>query len=381
MRRRAARALGLAAPLALAAALGSAGSASAQVAREARDGPTQGRGEAAVERTVEPLSVRAVFSVDRAVVPIVDDVRAVLAVEAPPWILVTFPRVVGEIGAFRLMREEKAGPFPVPSERGERLVRNERRYRLDPTEAGEMEIRAVTLNLLDGRTVPSIACVYLNECRGADPGDARAAATEFLRIGPLPVEVTSVLPPDADFTKPKGILGPVPLPPPPPAPFDWGPLLAAGAAAFALAAAAFALFRLRRRGGRARSPAMAAAHAMALDALRRLDASGLDTPEKVAAFYTRVSAILRHYLDWRFGLRAPERTTEEVLREAAAGRATAGHGAVLGAFLGLCDRVKFARHRPGPGAPAAALASAVGFVRETADAAALAPAARAAEVR
>ena len=351
--------------------------AAAQVAREARDGPTTDPGAVSVEKTLGP--VRVAFSVDRDTVPVVDTVKAVLAVEAPPWILVSFPRVVGEIGGFRLLREEKAGPFTVAGG-GDRLVRNERRYFLDPEEAGAVEIRALTLNILDGREVPSIACVYLNECRTAAPVTDRAAATDFLRIGPLPVEVTSVLPPDADFTEPKDILGPVPLPPPPPSPLPWREILAAAAAAVLAAAAGVLLWRRRGRIGAARAAPMESAHAMALAALARLDASGLDTQEKLDAFYVRVSRVLRRYLDWRFGLRAAERTTEEALREAAAREEIAGHGGALRAFLGACDRVKFARHRPGAEEPAAALANAAGFVRDTADPAARVPAARAAEI-
>ena len=360
--------------LALAAAPDAAFS---QVAREARDGPTLDTGAVFVEEARGP--VRVTFSADRDEVPIVDRVKAVLAVEAPPWFLVSFPRVVGEIGSFRLLREEKAGPFTMPGG-GERIIRNERRYYLDPTEAGETEIRALTLNVLDGRTVPSIACVYLNECRTAAPLPNRAAATDFVRIGPLPLEVTSVLPPDADFTDPKDILGPVPLPPPPPAPVPWRAILAAAAAAALLAAAGFGIWRLRRRGGAAAAVPMAAAHALALAALGGLDAGRLDTPEKVDLFYVRVSRVLRRYLDWRFGLRAAQRTTEEVLREASARETVAGYGGALGAFLASCDRVKFARHRPGEGEPSTALENAVGFVRDTADASIRVPAARAAEV-
>ena len=369
------RATGAALALALAAA---SQAAHPQVAREARDGPTVDRGAVSVEEIRG--NVRVSFSVDRDAVPIVDRVKAVLAVEAPPWILVSFPRVVGEIGSFRLLREEKAGPFAMPGGEGARIVRNERRYYLDPTEAGETEVRALTLNLLDGRAVPSIACVYLNECRTAAPLANRAAATDFVRIGPLPLEVTSVLPPDADFTEPKDILGPVPLAPPPPAPVPWRPVLAAAAAAALLAAAGLWAWRLRRRGGAARRVPMAPAHALALAALGRLDAERLDTPEKIDAFYVRVSRILRRYLDWRFGLRAAQRTTEEVLREASAREAVAGHRGALGAFLASCDRVKFARHRPESGEASTALDNATGFVRDTADAAVRVPAVRAAEV-
>ncbi len=351
--------------------------AAAQVAREARDGPTTDRGAVFVEKSYD--AARVTFSLDRDTVPIVDQVKAVLAVEAPPWILVTFPRVVDEIGSFKLIREEKAGPFNVPGE-GTRLVRNERRYYLDPNEAGEVEIRALTLNLLDGRTVPSIACVYLNECRAVESNMDSSPQTAFMRIGPLPLEVTSVLPPDADITKPKDILGPVPLPPPPPVEINWQPLVLAAAAVLVLAAATVWLWRRLSRTPAPRPVPTESAHTLALAALRRLDARNLDTPEKIERFYVRVSSILRHYLDWRFELRAAHRTTEEVLHEAAARDSVSPHGGMLGGFLGFCDRVKFAAHRPNPQEPAAALNHAMGFIRDTANATARVPVARAAEV-
>ncbi len=60
-----------------------------------------------------------------------------------------------------------------------------------------------------------------------------------------------------------------------------------------------------------------------------------------------MSGVLRRYLEDRFGLHAPERTTEEFLRELEFGDALArGHRAELRRFLMQCDLVKFARHQP-----------------------------------
>lgn len=101
---------------------------------------------------------------------------------------------------------------------------------------------------------------------------------------------------------------------------------------------------LRRRGTRA--PPRVPAHELAWEALRRLAAARLLESGEVERFFVVLSAILREYVERRFGVRAPERTTREFLAEASSHPHLAEHGEVLGAFLGLADRVKFARHDP-----------------------------------
>ena len=64
-------------------------------------------------------------------------------------------------------------------------------------------------------------------------------------------------------------------------------------------------------------------------------------------FTAEVSDILRYYIEDRFGLRAPERTTEEFLVEAGAGLPVgAEQKDILKAFLVHCDLVKFAALEP-----------------------------------
>ncbi len=73
--------------------------------------------------------------------------------------------------------------------------------------------------------------------------------------------------------------------------------------------------------------------------------SWIDQPER---FCTVVSEILRVYLEERFGLRAPERTTEEFLSELARSAALdARHKSLLAEFLTQCDLAKFAQANPG----------------------------------
>lgn len=65
------------------------------------------------------------------------------------------------------------------------------------------------------------------------------------------------------------------------------------------------------------------------------------------AFCIAVSDAVRVYLEERFQLRAPERTTEEFLRDLQKTAAlTSEQKASLAAFLEQCDLVKFARFEP-----------------------------------
>jgi hypothetical protein len=117
----------------------------------------------------------------------------------------------------------------------------------------------------------------------------------------------------------------------------------AGGAAVLLAAAALA-WRVARRPGAAPPPALP--HEIAYESLRRLVALDLIEKGEVERFFVLLSAILRQYIENRFRVRAPERTTEEFLAEASANRALEGHSARLGEFLALSDKVKFARFHP-----------------------------------
>src|SRR5262245_14867026 len=69
---------------------------------------------------------------------------------------------------------------------------------------------------------------------------------------------------------------------------------------------------------------------IALAALQRLREQNLP----VEQFYTRLSDIVRQYIEGQFGLRAPERTTEEFLAEASL---LPEHLTLLGAFLRESD--------------------------------------------
>jgi len=89
------------------------------------------------------------------------------------------------------------------------------------------------------------------------------------------------------------------------------------------------------------------AHEIAYERLQALVKEDLIKKGKIKEFYEQISDILRHYIEHRFNLRAPEKTTEEFLIElATADIPGAADKKDLGEFLKHCDLVKFAKYNP-----------------------------------
>jgi len=83
-------------------------------------------------------------------------------------------------------------------------------------------------------------------------------------------------------------------------------------------------------------------------------------------FVVAVSDTARFYLEERFQFRAPERTTEEFLRELAGTKLLLSEQKKsLGDFLASCDLVKFAKYEPGEAELRGLHGSAVRLIEET----------------
>jgi hypothetical protein len=89
------------------------------------------------------------------------------------------------------------------------------------------------------------------------------------------------------------------------------------------------------------------AHEIAYERLRALVKDDLIKAGRIKEFYERISNILRHYIEHRFDLRAPERTTEEFLIELQwTDVLSVPDKNNIGEFLRHCDLVKFAKYSP-----------------------------------
>lgn len=82
----------------------------------------------------------------------------------------------------------------------------------------------------------------------------------------------------------------------------------------------------------------------AWDELAVLEADNLPARGEIKEYFVRLSGIVRHYLERRFGFSAPEMTTDEFLEHIkASGVLNAQHKGSLKDFLTASDMVKFAR--------------------------------------
>jgi hypothetical protein len=114
-----------------------------------------------------------------------------------------------------------------------------------------------------------------------------------------------------------------------------------------IAAGVVTWFILRREKTKETIRIFKPAHEIAYNRLRALIDKKLIEAGKIKEFYEQISDILRHYIEHRFNLHAPERTTEEFLAELPATNVLSkADQERLAEFLTHCDLVKFAKYSP-----------------------------------
>jgi hypothetical protein len=107
-------------------------------------------------------------------------------------------------------------------------------------------------------------------------------------------------------------------------------------------------------------------HEVACEALNSLRAEDLPSRGLIKEYYIRLSNIVRHYLEDRFDIRAPEMTTEEFLFTLRDSQILTGSQKnLLKEFLNFCDIVKFAKYGPTKGEIEDSYNAAKRFVDET----------------
>ncbi len=150
-------------------------------------------------------------------------------------------------------------------------------------------------------------------------------------------------------------------------------LIIVGVLAFAVASVVVWIVS-RREPATKPPPPLPPAHLTAREAIERLKRKQYIEQGHLEPFYVELSAIIRHYLERRFKIHAPELTTEEFLREATNSRLlNAEHQSACRLFLEQCDLVKFAKFRPGEPEMRNALAAAEQLIEETREQEAVSP--------
>ncbi len=114
---------------------------------------------------------------------------------------------------------------------------------------------------------------------------------------------------------------------------------------------------------RVRPPEMP--HVIALRELDKLKAEKLWQQNKVKLYYTRLTEIIRMYIERRFEIMAMEETTSEILNEFQEREIENINYSILEQLLNLADLVKFAKGEPLPEENIAHMENAYTFVRNT----------------
>lgn len=108
------------------------------------------------------------------------------------------------------------------------------------------------------------------------------------------------------------------------------------------------------------------AHVIALRDLKTLRSEEIWQKGDIKEYYSRLSDILRRYIDNRYGVSSPELTTDETVRMLQkASVTTSGQMATVKEVLSLSDMVKFAKYLPDSALHESSMDSAVRFVEET----------------
>jgi len=306
-----------------------------------------------IVRTVRNGPVELTVRVSKNRVTVAERLQLTLEARAPKSVTVELPPVGATLGAFNVRDCDEP---PVTKRGDDRIYR--RQYELDALEAGTQVIDPIEVTWRgtpDEGGVPAGAPSANSDARDGE------ATTSKITTQSIEIEVDSLLEGPFDPAKFRDVKGEATLTPD----RTWAWIAwAVGAVGVVLGMVLATRWWLRRQ---AQPKPVPPPHVWAMGQLDALLDEKLIERGEVKRFYYRLSRIVRTYIELRFGLMAPERTTEEFLAELrVSGRLLAAHKSHLGAFLEACDRVKYALYKPGRAEVDRVVEAARTFVRETA---------------
>jgi len=301
------------------------------------DAPSANR---TIDEEVSKDGVRARWTVPTSVVQVGDGIPFRLTVYAPEGITPEFPEIGSTSGVFDIRGLERQS----------RASGSNREWTLSFTastfDSGSQQLPPFKLSWKDASG--EIRDLDVGGCTldvVSIAGDAEPSAFKDIR-GELPMDLGGVQP--------------------------W--MYAVAATALTIILIVLAVWLIRRHRAAALERAMTP-DAWALRELDALEKDDLIGTGEYHAYWVRLSAIIRQYVERRFNIAAPEKTTQEFL---AAARdhpeVGAEHRHVLTDFLRAADMVKFAALRPADDDCRRGLGAARDFVSDTTNRAAARPA-------
>ncbi|MDQ3366025.1 MAG: hypothetical protein M3680_11410 [Myxococcota bacterium] len=302
----------------------------------------------AITKTVEHGPVKATVKVWPPQPTLGDTIYVRLEVEAPAGISIDAP--FQEAGDQRLGRFKVLGFVRDTARRPGGGQLHEQTYTLEAQTSGRHRVPPLRLEMLDGRSAAG----------SGEQAKPQEILTDEIPLEIAPVKTEAV---DAALRPARGTLDP-----------DVGGTswtLVLGLVSVGLIAISGGVLLVRGLRARRRIEQQRSAYEDAVAQLRALEDRGAPDAATADSWFVALSAIVRTYLEKRYGIRAPELTTEEFLQHVADVRIdgsvglSAEHRALLVQFLERCDRVKFAGYRPDAEESLATLAAARGFIEDT----------------
>ncbi len=281
--------------------------------------------------------------INKTAITVAEQLELVLETSVPESVDVRFPSFSASLGDFTLIDMNTRPVRMTGAGKNVRVVHTAV-YLIEPYLPGSYLIPPMKIDILDREK----------------EGESVQIITDEIQVA-----VKSLLPQDEGSPAIKDIRGPLSLP------GNTGLfLLTAMFLLLAILAATAFLYRKRKSGIKEPPGLRLRADELALHELERLLAEDLLKRGKAKLFHLRISDILRHYIENRFGLKAPERTTEEFLAELYAAEyqnnsIIGDHKALLADFLRHCDLVKFAKHEPSIAESEKTIAICREFIEET----------------
>lgn len=284
-----------------------------------KESPQNTKKDTGILKTYERGPVTVTLQTDKQEITIADRLNLTISVTAEEKYEVELPGFGEKLEQFGIVDYHTSQPKLTDENRSE----ISRSYVLEPFLSGDY-------------TIPPMKVSFWK--KGEQDTDRHEVETEEITI-----HVTSILPKDMEKMTLHDIKPPVVLP------TSYGVWIWTGSLAGAvlcIGLAAFFLIKRRRKADEAVQPTIPA-HELAFNELEALIAENLVEQGEVKRFYQKISDILRRYIERRFGIHAPEQTTEEFL----AGIKTRHdfpktYNPLIKNFLTHCDLVKFAEHQP-----------------------------------
>jgi len=279
--------------------------------------------------------MRVQVSVNKPGIKIGDLIRYTLDVDAQTGVWFRMPEFAQNLGGFAIRDWDRSQPELGKDGR----IRQSQTYDLETYLTGTYEIPPAHVTYILG------------------------GETNIISSTPICVEVTTVAEDGDLFSGIRDIKGPVAVTE---VEKDTVKYWLAGIVGLAAMLVAIVLLVRHFRGREKAAAPPVPAHVIAYAALRALAERKLVEHGMIKEYYYELSNVLRHYIENRFGLRAPERTTEEFLMELRTSKAFSNeYRGLLKKFLRESDMVKFANYGATPEDARRAHDVAVNFIEET----------------